>query len=311
MNYLNNKSFSTTVDKLQLAWDQTCIGLLKECPRKYEYTVIYGYGIGDDNPHLVFGSVYHAALERYDHARAEGLDHDPACLAAVDYALRATWNFKLNRAWLSNEPTKTRFTLIRAVVWYLEQFRTDPLQTVILANGKPAVELSFQFESGLFTSTGEQFVLAGHIDRVADLGSSSFIIDKKTTKHELDDDYFSQYSPDNQFSLYPIAGRVAFQVPVKGIIVDAVQIGVTFSRYERREIYRDDAQLDDWMRDLKLWLTMAEIYARTGRWPMNDRACFRCHFRPICGRSPAVREMWLKGKFQPRVWDPLTPRGNV
>lgn len=311
MNYLNNKSFSITAPKLQLAWDQTCLGTLKECPRKYQYTVIHGLGLSEDNPHLIFGSVYHAATERYDHARANGQNHDDAVLVAVSYALEATWNTRLNRPWISDEPTKTRFTLIRTIVWYLEEFRVDPLKTVILANGKPAVELSFQFDSGYTSSMGEKFVLAGHIDRVALLGPDAFVTDKKTTMHALDDNYFDGYSPDNQFSLYPIAGKIAFGVAAKGIIVDAAQIGVTFARFERREIHRDAAQLEEWMTDLRYWLTIAEMYAKTDYWPMNDRACFRCHFRPICARSPGARDMWLKAKYPVRVWDPLTPRGNV
>ena len=42
---------------------------------------------------------------------------------------------------------KTRFTLLRSVVWYLEQFENDPCETVILADGRPAVELSFRCRS--------------------------------------------------------------------------------------------------------------------------------------------------------------------
>ena len=30
-----NSSFSTEIPNLQLAWDSTSLGLLKECPRKY------------------------------------------------------------------------------------------------------------------------------------------------------------------------------------------------------------------------------------------------------------------------------------
>lgn len=313
-NYLDNKSFSSTTAKLQLAWDQTCLGTLKECPRKYQYTVLYGFGIDESNPHLIFGAVYHAALERFDHAKTAGASHDDATLAAVSYALEATWNAKLNRPWVSDEPEKTRLTLIRGIIWYLEEFRVDPFRTLQLASGKPAVELSFQFDSGLTTASGEHYTLAGHIDRIAEIDldrTHSYILDRKTTKHALDDTYFGQFTPDNQFSLYPIAGRIAFGVETSGILVDAVQLGVSFARFERREIGRTTGQLEEWMTDLSFWLRIAEMYALADYWPQNDKACFRCHFRPICARPPGAREQWLQGKYPHRVWDPLTPRGNI
>lgn len=309
-NWQTSKSFSHQVPKLQLAWDQTSIGMLKTCPRMYQYSLIYGFGMDAENVHLFFGSVYHASLERYDHTKAEGKSHDEGVLLAVDYLLRATWDTRLKRPWISTEPSKNRLTLLRAVVWYLDNFRDDPLETIILANGQPAVELSFQFESGIFSSMGEQYILAGHLDRLVTFNDHNYISDRKTTGHQLGDTYFEQYTPDNQFSLYPIAGQVAFEVPVKGIIVDAVEMGATYCRFERREIGRDKYQLAEYLHDLSFWLKIAEMYAKAEHWPMNDKACFRCHFRPVCSKSPSVRDDWLRAKFKPRVWDPLTPRGN-
>ena len=60
-----------------------------------------------------------------------------------------------------------RLTLLRSVVWYLDQFEHDSLETVILQDGKPAVELSFRFLTNYQAPTGEPFLLCGHFDRVA------------------------------------------------------------------------------------------------------------------------------------------------
>ncbi len=142
---------------------------LKTCPRYYFYLNVLGFASRVESAHLVFGLEFHAALELYDRKKAEGLDHNACVLAAVRQALVKARNFKLKRPWASDEPTKTRDTLIRSIVWYLDQFSEDPLATAILSNGKPAVELSFQIDGlGLESSKGEEFKLCGHLDRVAD-----------------------------------------------------------------------------------------------------------------------------------------------
>jgi hypothetical protein len=54
--------------RLQFAWDSTSLGYLKECPRKYYYTMIEGWRGRGESVHLRFGQEYHAALEHYDRA---------------------------------------------------------------------------------------------------------------------------------------------------------------------------------------------------------------------------------------------------
>ena len=51
---------------IQYAWDSTSLGMLKTCPRLYQYTMIDGWSAKDENVHLRFGQEYHSALEEYD-----------------------------------------------------------------------------------------------------------------------------------------------------------------------------------------------------------------------------------------------------
>lgn len=309
-----NTSFSTIQPNLQLFFDSTSLGLLKECPRKYWFTIIQGWVPRSTSVHLSFGAWYHAALERYDHARCEGKDHDEALDAAVKYVLEDTWDRELGRMWLSDEPTKTRWTLLRTVVWYLEYFRHDTMQTLTLANGKPAVELSFRFETSFKSQSGEAFWLCGHLDRVAQLGDEIYIVDRKTTKGQLDERYFGGFTPDNQFSLYSLAGQVVLDLPIRGIVVDAAQIGVGFSRFERRIAPRSKEFLEEWYRETGTWLEVAERYAELGVWPGNEKSCGNyagCPFRGVCSKSPQVRDEWLSAGFVKRIWDPRQVRGEV
>ena len=119
MNSQGNSSFSKSVPNLQIAWDSTSLGLFKECPRKYYYTMVLGRVTHGDNVHLVFGAHYHKALEIYDHARSMGADHEEGQRAAVLYCLQATrvelpggkW-----RPWDAGDPNKNRFTLTRGAL---------------------------------------------------------------------------------------------------------------------------------------------------------------------------------------------------
>ena len=329
-NFQHNSSFHPEIPMLQQGWDSTSLGEFKLCPRKYFYTIILGYAPRGESVHLTFGLHYHSSLEAYDHAKSSGADHEEAVHAALTHAAKVTWNERLRRPWVSDDPNKNRETLIRSIVWYLDNFRDDPLRTVQLANGKPAVELSFRFETSYTSPGGLPYLLSGHLDRLVTLDGVPYILDRKTTKGALNQKYFEEYTPDNQFTLYSLAGKVVYNTDVKGTVVDAAQILVSGTRYQREFVYRTQAQLDEWYMDLGYWLEQAEGMARHAKtlfdhatdsaprlaqaYPMNDKACRLyggCPFRSICSKSPESRERWLKSDFVSRRWDPLVARGDV
>lgn len=309
-----NAALSRQLPGMQLAWDSTSLGELKLCPRRYMYRILYGYAPRELNIHFMFGLGFHGATERYDHARASGGSHAEGVRAAVKFALEFTWDSKMGRAWLSSDPNKNRLTLLRTVVWYYEQFAEDALETVILANGKPAVELSFMLPLPFKSESGEQLFYGGHLDRVAHFAGGTYIVDKKSTKHTLGPDYFRQYTPDNQFSGYIFGGRAGFSLPISGLIVDAAQVAVGFTRFAREVVQRTPEQVKEWVKDLAFWLRQAEFFAKQGHWPMNDKACHvygGCPFREVCSKTPSVREKWLRASFARQVWDPTKARGDI
>lgn len=318
-----NQAFSEQLPALQIFWDSTSLGALKKCPRYYQLTIVEGWSARGRKLDLEFGLFLHAARERYYHARASGADHDAAVDAAFDWLLTATWDETLDRPWIGDQ-YKNRFTLARTLVWYLDQWEHDPLATVIQADGKPAVELSFRFALDFGPYGGEfsydpikdeggetKFYLCGHLDRLVRFNDRLWISDLKTTKNALDAWYFAQFSPHNQMSCYSLGGQVALSEPCAGIIIDAVQIGVGFSRSVRGQVQRTQAQLEEFLRSLRVLLTQAETYARANFWPMNETQCWNCEFRSICAKSPNVREKWLAADFVRRTWDPTVARGDV
>lgn len=320
---------------IQFAWDSTSLGLIKTCPRLYQYTMIDGYIPKDESVHLRFGQEYHQAIQEYDIARAQGESHEDAVRIAIRDLLIRTYD------WVVDESTKAgnyknRRTLLQLCVDYFDHFEDDPAETFILENGKPAVELSFKFEldwgpkahlpyinelgpAADFVASavvGQPYLLCGHLDRVVTFNDALFVLDHKTTTTTPSQYFFNQFEPNNQMTLYTLASQVIISSPVKGVIVEAAQICLRDpNKFVRGFTYRTQDQLDEWIGDLSYTLQMAEHYGVTNYWPMNDTACDKfggCKFREVCSKSPQVRKQWLKSDFtqleESERWNPLKPR---
>ena len=304
--------FSPSLPTLQIAWDSSSLQVLKTCPRKYQYQYITQRRAKGSNIHLAFGSAYHKALEIYDHHRALGANNNDAVLEAISFSLSFPFTHE-------DDPNKNRETLTRTVAWYLEQFRDDVCETVILDNSKPAVELSFKLELEQIpnrTPEGEPFLLCGHLDRLVNFQDSYYFLDRKTTKGTLSQSYFQQFSPNNQMSIYYFASNIILPSGIAGGIIDAAQIGVGFSRFARSFVFRSPEQIEEFIGDLSYYIGMANFYAQQNYWPMNDKACGDyggCEYQGVCSKSPSIRDAFLSdnGQFISSLWNPLEIRGDI
>lgn len=296
---------------VQFAWDSVSLGLLKTCPRKYQLKIVLNWQAKERSYHLDFGIYYHSAIEHYLKMRAQGVDYETACRDAIRTAMVLSFGFKGGMKKGVPDNAKTRQTLIRALVWYFEHYRTDNCVPVILSNGKPAVELSFRFE------IGSDLMLAGHLDTIVDFGTTGrYVMDHKTTGSTITGAsaqyFFSNFQPDNQMTLYSVGAKIAFQTPVQGVIIDATQLMVGGVEFARGFTHRTAAHLDEFLYSVQTYHKLAELFTRQGFFPMNETACGNyggCEFREICSKSPQVRERFLRTEFtQDKPWNPLEPR---
>jgi hypothetical protein len=336
--------FSLNIPNWQVAWDSTSLGWFKKCPQLYKYNMIDQWAPKRKSIHLTFGGYYASGVERYAHHRAKDMDHESAILAVVKWVMAETWFPQADptcpichgvglvpqeehdfpdsvncecvqgRPWETGDSYKNRYTLVRTLIWNLDdRNESTAWTTVILANGKPAVELSFTFP--IFEIEGEQIYISGHMDEmVRDSTNSLWVKDDKTTKSQLDKNYFNQWTPNNQMSLYSVAGKVVYNEPVKGVIIRAAQIQVGGSRFATAQAPRPAPVLDEWLADFKVWVGLARQYAVANHWPKNDTACNDyggCPFRAVCAVSPSHRKSWLEADFVKRAWNPLEARGDI
>jgi hypothetical protein len=303
---------------LQYAWDSTSIGYFKICPRLYKYKMIDGWSQPEDSVHLRFGIEIHLAFQGYEIHRANGMSHADAMREVVKAAYISTFDWRpsaTNKRMEKAIHYKNRESLIRTIVWYLEHYRVDVATTYIREDGRPAVELSFQYELETGPNDNQPYVLCGHLDRVVDYNGGLFVMDYKTTQQSISDYWFQQFSPNNQMSLYTIAGKIVLNTMIKGVIIEGIQLLVAESKFVRGITHRTEDQMSEWLQDLDNFFAQAELYAQDDYWPMNDTSCDKfggCAFREICGKSPGVREKWLEKDFTKledgERWNPLKPR---
>lgn len=163
---------------------------------------------------------------------------------------------------------------------------------------------------------GQPYILCGHLDRVVTFNEQTMVMDHKTTLMQAGSYFFDQWSPNNQMSLYTLAGQVILNTVIKGVIIDAAQILLDKPNvFTRGFTFRTAQQTEEWVTDLKIHLHMAEQYATIGYWPQNDTACDKfggCKFRGVCSKDPSVRERFLEADFiklpEEERWNPLKPR---
>lgn len=293
----------------QFAWDSVSLNSFKTCPRKYLYEIINGYELKVRPATLSFGISFHTCLETWHKLLASGMSKDTALLRVTRLA------GLLGESIPPGDTARTKETLMRTVVWYIFQFWDDQARTTQLTTGKPAVEFSFTFPLGQVN--GVEIYLSGHIDRVVEYDSQVFISDYKTTKSALDHRYFDQYKPNGQLKQYMLAGVVlatdgtAIPEPPAGVLVEAAQLGVTFSRFQRFPVMYSAADLEEYAKNTLDWVTQAHYFASVSNWPMNESSCDKyggCTFREICRQSPGYRDLYLNASFHRRTWDPLRAR---
>jgi hypothetical protein len=314
-----NGSFNS--EGVQVVWDSTSIGLAKTCLQKYKYKLIDGWSNPSLSVHLRFGAHYATALEHYYKHVALGMAEEDAVIEVVQEALQDTWDYELDEEgnikhdendvpvgapWNSMHNIKTRETLIRSIVWYFDHFAADPAPVVMLSDGKPAVEYSFAIP----VDNGITFT--GHLDRLVTYADNPYVMDQKTSGSTIGPSFFDQFNPNVQMSMYTFAGKVSLGVPVKGVIIDAAQIAVGFTRFERNFTMRTEDQLEEWYDNAMYAIETAQRATREGFFPMNEASCGNyggCEFRHICSKSPQVRAQFLHSNFvQNDPWDPSARR---
>lgn len=292
---------------IQFAWSANSLTIAMECARKYKLMVVDGWRARDSSMHLLFGIGVANALDDYNKLRyGQGATHEEALHRVVRILLEGTgyrdpetdeW-----RPWDSGDSKKNRDNLVRTVVWYLQKYKDDPAQ-VLMYDGKPAVEVPFSYETDLAVYDGTTVVFNGFFDKLINFCDMDLVQDQKTTGSTLGPYYFERYKLDNQVSMYTFSSQIITQRPFAGVMIDAMQIAVGFTAFDRGLAMRTPAQLEEWHASATSFITQTTQHAEDDEWPMNLTSCNnfgKCQFVDICNKDPEVREKYLQTYFERR-----------
>ncbi len=214
--------------------------------------------------------------------------------------------------WVSEEPKRDRFALIRAVVWAIEEEPEDfakAVQPYVFEDGTEAVELSFRIPLDMKAVTGEAFWLCGYMDGLATFGAENFVRERKSTKSTLGRRFFEGFSPHIGVDLYDLAASILYpDLDIQGTLLEGTQLMVGGSRTQRQPLYRTERMREELLREIKeYWLPLAQEHVEKDDWPMNRAACWICSFKDICSKDPNKRERMLE-ELEQRFWNPLEER---
>lgn len=312
--------------KIQFAWDSVSLTSFLSCQRRYKYIVLDGlvpkapsYAIA-----LEFGILFHSAAERYHRFRAEKYPHQEALEGTMHWLvtqpefqalptdddieeIKDATDEDDDGITFRNSKVRTRYHLARAVTWYLDHYETDPLKTIILPTGKPAVELSFRLPLPISVA-GHDMLLCGHIDRAVEFNGSYWASDYKTTK-SLTRQFFDTFELSHQMTGYSVAGTAILDKPVKGVWIDGIALQVRGVKLARAPTTRSAGQIREYFELLEDVAERAERAYDTGLYPMNTASCYFCEFKTICKQPPEFRDKHINMHFERKPgWNPLRNR---
>lgn len=318
----SDTKWSRTLPTLQLEWSAHSLRSFATCPRRYYYEIVRGLRLAaKDTSDTVFGLLYHGALEEFDRAVLAGRDiseiRQDVLLWVLDhsgerYATEPGGSPDGFRPLPMPEGAKSRWSLIRAVLWYIDDFERqgeNGAMPYAFPDGTPGLELEFSIplplryfapngENGVL-GEGEQYSLRGYLDSLCTAQGQVLVRERKTTKNAIGPYYFDGYTPDPQIDTYDLVASVLFpELKVAGVLVEAMQTGVNFARFQRQPIHRTPAQRDEWYEEIIALIGEAENCAKNDFWPRRTAVCGLyggCPFRKVCGKSPSVRNVFLNG----------------
>jgi hypothetical protein len=304
---VDDSPYISNHDGILTAYDSTSLRAAGECLRKYHYQIIEGWQPKKKAPSLHFGIQFHRVMEDYDRYKAAGADTEEALKRATSNALAGWGDFT------SDDNRRNKFTLIRTFIWHVDHYgENDGLVTYILANGKPAVEVGFRIPIPLTAPNGQEYIICGHLDKLAHFGEELRVVDYKTTVYTLSSDFFEKYRyPSIQMTLYAWAGKIILSEPVAGVMISGAQTLVNSSRFQRGFADYDEHQFDEFLETITYIIRAIEDASEVNYWPMNPTSCNKyggCQFRKVCNASPSVRYRILSTEFIREPWNPLKSR---
>lgn len=296
------------LDGVRHIWDVSSLSDLTRCPAYYNYRNNHNI-IGEATLHYKpredtsFGHAYHDCLEQYNLQISEHHDQERAVHHAVRHAIRT-----YQSSFTGDSTTYTLANLVRTIVWYDHFFSTNPFNLAFI-EGNPALESRFEVPYGTKR-------LSGRTDGLVFFNDNLYILERKTRRAEVTDQYLASYLINYQVYDYVIALR-SIGLPIVGICVEVASVLVNSTRFRRMFIdFMDkDKRLDEHQHHVLHFLDQADTYYRRDFWPQNPVACTAyggvCPYLYLCTAEPEMREQLMESSIHAEPKQTSAPPTNA
>jgi hypothetical protein len=275
-------------------WSSSSIKTISDCPRRFQYEYVEGWGAAEESLDITFGSFFHSCMEIYWIFRHFEWSHEDAVLHAVDLALQL--GTLLPEPKRDSQKAKTKKNLVRAVVWYFDEYE-DEISQLVYIKDKPAVEINFSFLLDLINPDGDLYIVQGYLDNLRLFVQQRTCWDYKTTGKSVGDYYLAGFSPNIQTEIYTIGARVYSSGNYTQFMADIIVIQMTGVQFHRHPVYLTPGKLEETLEDIKGWIRLAEDCARREYYPKNTQSCGWCTFHDVCNTDPQLRTNMLRSQF--------------
>ena len=296
-------------------FDNSAINTFMHCRRLHLYQNEWTLSTNEESPALSYGSAVHEALYHWYNGDGE----DVSLKAFIKRCRQKGTNIDLE---LDAEKGSKQLYSIEWGVWLLRKYfkenpiEIDPFETVLDASGDPYLEVGFAVDAG-------EGVFVGRIDRIARYIETGdlYIIDHKTTRKTLNDYFWKQFNPNNQFTgymwgVYELLG----EMPV-GCVINGVRV-YQFCRLKEGETLEEKVFARNWIRptleqvedrakeiretiiDIKSARTRG-IHAFYRNAPNGCTMWGGCAFQPVCAsRTADAAQLIAAGGYSTKHWFP-------
>jgi hypothetical protein len=305
--------------------DNTALSAFMRCPSEYHKGyVLHRRNDRTPKPGIAYGSGWHAVME--SHYKAPECDTDEL----MDRALYA-----IGEKWEDHGIADDHRTPQRVLLEYRNYIKRYgmPWKEDFKTIGWP--ETPFVELSGEIAIPGARHPYAFKIDRIGKMQSQYFIEDHKSTSRFEKDNFFRQFELDNQMMGYAAVAELITGQPIAGVRINAHVIHKGDSLFERRTVSFSRPRLDDWKRNLDVWLGKIEDSGQAlsdmlhllphmepqpsadriqnridDIFPMNLWACHgrkygSCPYVSVCSMPPHLRQRALEDDYEVNPWNPL------
>jgi len=281
----------------ELLISHSSMSTYESCPRKLEFTKLYGFNLKKPSLAGDGGNALHEAVGEYIKTGSKDLAILKLMLSyPIDLCDNPLWKWSLESA----------YAALISTINYLDEHTELEIAEI---NGKPAIEVAFLINIKHNIAGLMPVKYRGYIDFVFynRLDNTYFVMDLKNTTWKLDD-FTPVYKYSPQCLPYSLVLARALGKNFENLHVEYLIsiVDIMESRTISLEFNKSIHDVEEWTRDLWMELMNIKTYIDTKWWPRRSGSCISfnktCAFFELCqSRKMKTIKLMLSSLNQPEA----------